>query len=177
MSTICSYLRDAFDLRDDEPPRDIPLNEASVALIKTPMWQRAGPGTVAAMNKAKTILQNSGVKVEEVSLPKEIEDNDALKRIHKVIISREAQVAFLREYRVDKPNLDPEIQGLVENSSNFTHKETLQALDRLASMRSIVDDFAANYSVILTPSVPDEAPVGLGDMGSAVFNTLWTAST
>jgi Asp-tRNA(Asn)/Glu-tRNA(Gln) amidotransferase A subunit family amidase len=169
-------LADIFALRDDKPASDIPLKEASIALIKTPMWHRAGPGTVAAIQKAEAILKNSGVKVEEVSLPGEINDGDTLTRIHNIIISREAQVAFLKEYRMDKLNLDPEIQGLVENKEDFTHKELLQALDRLASMRSIIDELAANYSAILTPSVLDEAPLGLGDMGSPAFNTLWTAS-
>ena len=169
-------LADVFALKDDEPVQDIPLEEASVALIKTPMWGRAGPGTIAAMEKAERILRDNGVKVEEVSFPVPLNDGDGLKSLHKVIISADAQIAFLREYRVDKADLDPEIQGLVENSANFTNRETLQALDTLASMRSIVDDLAANYSAILTPSVVDEAPLGLGDMGSPDFNTLWTAS-
>lgn len=169
-------LADVFALNDDEPVQDIPLGEASVALIKTPMWGREGPGTIAAMDKAERILRDNGVKVQDVSFPAPLDDVDGLKRLHKVIISADAQRAFLREYRVDKAHLHPEIQRLVENSANFTHRETLQALDTLASMRPIVDDLAANYSAILTPSVVDEAPLGLGDMGSAVFNTLWTAS-
>lgn len=169
-------LADIFALKDDEPVKDIPLEEASVALIKTPMWGRAGSGTIAAMEKAERILRDKGVKVEEVSFPAPFNDGHALKHLHTVIISAEAQIAFLREYRVDKADLDPEIQGLVENNANFTRRETLQALDELASMRSVVDDSAANYSAILTPSVIDEAPLGLGDMGSPAFNTLWTAS-
>jgi Asp-tRNA(Asn)/Glu-tRNA(Gln) amidotransferase A subunit family amidase len=170
-------LADVFALTDDEPVQNIPLEEASVALIKTPMWDCAGPGTIAAMEKAERILRDNGVKVEEVSFPAPLNNSDRLKRLQKVIISSDAKIAFLREYRVDKHGLHPDIQGLVENSANFTHRETLQALDMLASMRTIVDDLAANYSAILTPSVIDEAPLGLENMGSPTFNTLWTAST
>jgi len=169
-------LADVFALKDDEPVQDIPLQEASVALIKTPMWGRAGPGTIAAMEKAENILRNEGVRVEDVSFPAPLDDGDGLKRLHRVIISAEAQVSFLNEYQFDKGGLDPEIQRLVENSANFTHRETLQALDTLASMRSLVDDLAAKFSAILTPSVIDEAPLGLGGIGSAAFNTLWTVS-
>jgi Asp-tRNA(Asn)/Glu-tRNA(Gln) amidotransferase A subunit family amidase len=169
-------LADVFALTNDEPVEDIPLKEASVAMIKTPMWHRAGPGTKVAIEKAERNLRDNNVKVEEISFPAPINDGIALKRLHTVIISAEARIAFLREYRVDKPDLDPRIQGLVENSANFTHMEALQALDTLASMRSIVDGLAAKYSAILTPSVIDEAPLGLGDMGSPAFNTLWTAS-
>jgi hypothetical protein len=43
-------------------------------------------------------------------------------------------------------------------------------------MRHTINSLAENYSVILTPSAVDEAPLGLDDMGSPAFNTIWTAS-
>ena len=52
---------DVFALKDDEPPKDIPLIEARVAFMKTPVWPRAGPGTIAAFEKAAKILENHGV--------------------------------------------------------------------------------------------------------------------
>lgn len=169
---------DVFAIKDDESPKDVSLKEASVAMIKTPMWHQAGPGTVVALKNALTILQNSGVRVEEISFPTEIGEGDgeALKRTLKLATSGEAGPAFLREYMVDKTKIDPEIRRLVENHNNFTHTERIQALDKLANMRAIVDKIAANYSAIITPSALDEAPLGLEDMGSPVFNSLWTAS-
>ncbi|KAF4463201.1 amidase [Fusarium albosuccineum] len=67
-------LVDVFDLKDDEHPKDASLEEISVALIKTPMWPSAGPGTVSAINKAVSILKRSNIKVEEVSFPPEFAD-------------------------------------------------------------------------------------------------------
>lgn len=167
---------DVFALNDDGPLKDISLKEARVAFIKTPVWPRAGPGTIAAMEKAATILESHGVKVEQVSFPSEFSDVDALKRMHSVVANSDAQEAFLREYRMDKTKLAPEIRSLVENSSNYTRKERVQALDRYASMRPIFDKIAANYSAIITPSAVDEAPLGLNDFGSAAFNWFWTVS-
>lgn len=92
------------------------------------------------------ILTKSGVKVEEVSFPTEIGDGEAMRRTEKVIISGEAQVTILREYRLDKTKLDPEIFRLVENISNFAHKERMQALDRYARVRPIVDQIPATFS-------------------------------
>ncbi|KAK3387740.1 amidase signature domain-containing protein [Podospora didyma] len=61
---------DVFGLQDDEPPASkIALEKATVTLIKTPPWHRAGPGTVVAMEKAVTILEEQGIKIEEVSSP------------------------------------------------------------------------------------------------------------
>jgi hypothetical protein len=122
-----------FDLTDDEVPKDIALTDASVALIKTPMWSEARPGTVAAVEKAVAILQENGVTVEEVPLPVELADVQSLKRIQKVVVSGEAQAAF-------------------------------------------ADKLVAGYSVIIMPSVIEEAPLGFEDMGSPAFNTLWTVS-
>ncbi|KAL4744797.1 hypothetical protein BDW72DRAFT_199246 [Aspergillus terricola var. indicus] len=167
-------LADVFAIKDDESPEGIPPQSISVALIKTPMWTQAGPSTVAAIDKADAILQKCGAKVEEVSFPPELSDAQALRRIQKVITSAEAQRSFLREYRVDKAHLAPEICAMVENTANYTNEEVTEALDTYAKMRGIINDLAKNYSVILTPSAVDEAPLGLGDMGSATFNTPWT---
>ena len=38
-----------FAIQDDEPPGAASLGEASVALLKTPMWSSAGQGTTDAM--------------------------------------------------------------------------------------------------------------------------------
>ncbi|KAI1772380.1 amidase signature enzyme [Hypoxylon cercidicola] len=167
-------LADIFALKDDEPPTDVPLQQMSVAFIKTPMWSSAGSGTIAVMDEAVAILRNSGAKVEEVSFPREIGDFETLKRTQKIIMNSEARSFFLREYRIDKTKLAPEIRRIVENTSNYTHKESMEASDRYANMRHIINNLAENYSVILTPSAIDEAPLGLDNMGSAAFNTLWT---
>lgn len=170
-------ITNVFVPKDDGPLRDISLKEARVAVMKTPVWHRAGSGTIAAMEKAITILESYGAKVEQVSFPSEFDDFDTLKRMHSVVASSDAQMAFLKEYRMDKSKLDPEICRIVEDSSNYTRKEIAQAHDRYASMRPIFDDIAANYSAIITPSAVDEAPLGLNDMGSAAFNWFWTVSS
>ncbi|KAH6705119.1 amidase signature domain-containing protein [Leptodontidium sp. MPI-SDFR-AT-0119] len=167
-------LADVFTLKDDSPLEEVPLKEARVALMKTPVWPQGGPGTIATMEKAANILRSRGVKVEGVSFPPEYGDVDALKRMHSVVANSDAQEAFLREYRMDKTKLAPEIRHLVENRCNYTRKERVQATDKYASMRTIFDDIAAKYSAIITPSVVDEAPLGLGDFGSAAFNWIWT---
>ncbi|KAI1118289.1 amidase signature enzyme [Nemania sp. NC0429] len=167
-------LADVFALRDDEPPQEAPLEQVSVALIKTPMWGSAGPGTITAVNEAAKVLANCGARVEEVAFPPEVADVENLKRIQKIITIGEAEATFLREYRINKTDLAPEIRDIVENASNYTKKERVQASDTHANMRQIINSLAEKYSVILTPSAIDEAPLGLGDMGSPAFNTLWT---
>jgi Asp-tRNA(Asn)/Glu-tRNA(Gln) amidotransferase A subunit family amidase len=167
-------LADVFALEDNEPVRDIPLEKATVAMVKTPAWESAGPGTIAAMERARHLLQSSGVDVHDVSLPVPLDDFDRLKHVCKFIISSEARRAFLREYRMNKEEIGKDVRSLVENKANFTNEDMSKALDTLAIMRPIFDKLAEQYSVILTPSAVDEAPIGLEDMGSPAFNTFWT---
>jgi Asp-tRNA(Asn)/Glu-tRNA(Gln) amidotransferase A subunit family amidase len=72
-----------YSIKDDDPPNDIPLKEVSVALVKTPFWSKAGQGTMATMERATTILRSHGVKVEEVSLPSGIDEEESLARCRK----------------------------------------------------------------------------------------------
>lgn len=169
-------LTDVFGLKDDGPLTRMSLKETRIAVMKTPVWHQAGPGTVAAMGKAAMILESYGAKVEHVSFPSEHDDFDTLKRMYTVVANSDAQATFLKEYRMNKSELHPEIRSIVENSSNYTRKEIMQEMDRYASLRPIFDSIAANYSAIITPSAVDEAPLGLTDMGSAAFNWFWTVS-
>ncbi|KAF9767486.1 hypothetical protein IL306_015340 [Fusarium sp. DS 682] len=167
-------LSDVFALKDDEVPKEIPLSEISVAVVKTPMWSAAGPGTISAMDEAIAILSSNNIKVEEVSFPPEVNDAAELKRVQKVIFLGEAKTTLLREYRLDKAKLANEIRDIVENTSNVTNEAQTEATDKYFRMRESINDLVKHYTVVLTPSAVDEAPIGLGDMGRATFNTLWT---
>ncbi|KAL2826488.1 amidase signature domain-containing protein [Aspergillus cavernicola] len=143
-------LADVFALEDDEPARDVPLKDVYVALIKTPMWLQAGAGAVAAMGKAAIIPQKCGVQVEDVSFPGSPEGNTG-----------------------NKANLAAEICDLVENTANYSHKEKWKLVIR--TLICGLNNLAAKYSVIPTPSAVDEGPLGFDNMGRATFDTLWTA--
>ena len=140
-----------FALGKDEPLKTVPLKETRIAFIKPSFWPSAGSGTVTVMEKAAKILKKHCVLVEEIDLLSEFSNEQTLWRTHRMILDVEAQAAFLMEYRMDKTKLSPKIRSIVENASNFTLKETVEAVDRYARMRSTFDKFAANFSAIITP--------------------------
>ncbi|KAM0376579.1 hypothetical protein ACHAPY_007124 [Fusarium culmorum] len=121
-----------------------------------------------------TILRSNGVNVEDAPFPAEVNDADELKRVQKFITLGEAQASFLREYRLDKAKLADEIRQIVENTSNVTHAAKMEATVTFCKMRGSISSLVKSYSIIITPSAVDEAPLGLGNMGRATFNTLWT---
>jgi hypothetical protein len=64
--------------------------------------------------------------------------------------------------------MDKLMIGHVENVSKLSRKDQLEAYDGCAGLRPVWDDLASKYDAIITPSVPDIAPLGLSNTGDAV---------
>jgi hypothetical protein len=61
--------------------------------------------------------------------------------------------------------------GHVENHTKLTRKAQLEAYDGCARLRLVWNDIASQYDALLTPSVVDEAPVGIESTGDAVSSS------
>ncbi|KIK58244.1 hypothetical protein GYMLUDRAFT_45463 [Collybiopsis luxurians FD-317 M1] len=165
-------LADVFRLQDDEIPKPFILQGATFALCKTEVWPEAGPGTVKAMERAAELLRAAGAEVVELELP---EDFNGMQDLYLRVSQGDGRTAFLGEYTTAKEKMDNFLVGQVENVSNITRREQLEALDIIASLRPSIDRIASQYAAILTPSALDEAPEGIESTGSAAFNAMWTA--
>lgn len=144
------------------------------AILKTDPFPARGPGTQKAMAKAVQLLKNHGAVVEEIDIPYP-EFHTFLVTWHRTIMATDGRVSFLPEYRTSKDLLSDFLIGHVENRANYTHRQRLEALDGIATLRPKIDSIFGQYDALLTPSVPDEAPVGIESTGSAAFNSAWTA--
>jgi Asp-tRNA(Asn)/Glu-tRNA(Gln) amidotransferase A subunit family amidase len=160
-------ITDVLSVTAEESIKEIPLKEAKVGFVKSPFWPSAGPGTIAAMEKAAEILRNHGVTVEDVEFPDEFNNATALKRMFKVIFvtdggrhSTRTTSWILRRQSWTR--------AFVEDAPKFPREEVRQAFDYYAALRPVFDKFATKYSSLITPSAIDEAPLGLGDMGNPV---------
>ena len=119
---------DVFALGEEVSSDALSLSEMRIAFYETAMWDERGPDTEAAMQQAATILRSHHVEVEEFNLPSTFLDADVLKRTQKTVFGVEAEASLLKEYRRDKMKLSPKVRSLVENGSNFTVKETVEAM-------------------------------------------------
>ena len=169
-------ITDVLSLPMEESIEEIPLKEAKVGFVKSPFWSSAGPGTVAAMEKAAEILREHGVTAEDAEFPDEFNVASALGRMFKVIFVTESGASFYKDYLMDitKTELNPGVPAFVENAPKFPREEVRQAFNYYAALRPVPDKIATRYSALITPSATDEASLGLGDMGSPVFNSVWT---
>ncbi|KAI1743253.1 amidase [Xylaria scruposa] len=166
-------MADLFGLEDDQAPKDhFDVKGAKFAVVKTVVWPEAGPGTVSALGTGAQLLINHGAEVEEIELPAEF---DQAPEWHRVLLHSEGRATFFPEYRLAKDKLSPFLAGHVENVNGISRASQLEAYDGLAALRPKIDEIAKKYAAILTPSVVDEAPVGIESTGSPAFNSIWTA--
>jgi Asp-tRNA(Asn)/Glu-tRNA(Gln) amidotransferase A subunit family amidase len=167
-------LADMFALQDDEPaPKNFKVKGAKFALLKTMVWPQVGAGTSAALEKAILLLRAQGAEIDEISLPPQLND---LPDWHRIVLSSDGRTAFLPEYTVAKDKMSGQLVGHVENSDKISRKAQLAAFDNIAAARPVVDEILSKYDAVLTPSVPDEAPLGIEKTGSAAFCCIWTVS-
>lgn len=169
-------LCDVFRLKDDIPPPTIPLEikGAKIGFVRTHVWSKAEPSLHKAWEDAKELLKAAGAEVEEVTLPSAF---DGLPEWHRNVLHMEGQSAFLGDWLRAADKLDPWVTKHVINDSNTTRKELLDSYDNIARLRPVIDEIASKYSVLITPSVPDIAPVAENPKrwtGDASFNTMWT---
>ncbi|KAI4103933.1 MAG: hypothetical protein LQ339_004050 [Xanthoria mediterranea] len=178
---VAVAIKEAINTKGNFSITSLPLNTTLLisacldmpTCFGSPLYQDHHPSSDAF---TVSILECAGVKVEQLAFPPDFDDFGALKRMHSIVAHSEGQATFLKEYRLDKSKLHPEIRSIVQNQSNYTREEIVRALDGYARMRPIFDQIAANYSAIITPSAVDEATLGLEDMGSSAFNWFWTVS-
>jgi Asp-tRNA(Asn)/Glu-tRNA(Gln) amidotransferase A subunit family amidase len=182
-----------FQLTDDEeiPSSQFSLNGANVAFCKSPVWEKAGPGTRKAFDKAQELLKNVGAVVKEIELP---EDFSRIKNWHANVLAGEGRASFLgrkslwqiqlwkcgadehcADYLIGKEKMNKSIVGHVENASNLSRKALLESYDGCARLRPVFDEIASEFDAVITPSVVDEAPVGIKSTGDAVSSSSSSA--
>jgi Asp-tRNA(Asn)/Glu-tRNA(Gln) amidotransferase A subunit family amidase len=167
-------LADIFAIHDDVPPSlDFRVEGAKFAMVKTPVWTEAGPGTQSAIEKATSLLRHRGATVEEVTLPEKFSN---MRKWYWTILHAEGRVTFLPEHRIGKEHLHQDLIDQVENSLKITRKEQIEAFDSIASLRPVIDEIASRYDALIAPSAPDIAPLGQEITGDQVFNNMWTVS-
>jgi hypothetical protein len=64
--------------------------------------------------------------------------------------------------------MNKNIVGHVENTTKLSRKAQLESYDGCARLRPVFDELASKYDAVITPSVVDEAPVGIANTGDAV---------
>eukprot|EP01037_Dinobryon_pediforme_P018273 gene18273-18534_t len=160
----------AFRIAEDKMP--VSVKGLRVGLCRSPVWHAIEDGGVMALESAAKRLADAGAIVEELVLPEPFERMHAA---HRAIGAGEGAASFLPEYVNAFELLAPDLRAKVENVSETTPEQWLEAY-ALADVCRVRFDamFGPDLDVVLTPSSPGEAPEGLHTTGNAIFNSMWT---
>jgi Asp-tRNA(Asn)/Glu-tRNA(Gln) amidotransferase A subunit family amidase len=91
-------LAKVFQLADDEPlpTESFQIRGAKIAFCKSPVWDMAGPGLLAAWDKAQDLLSKQGASIEQLDMPDEFSQ---IHDWHRKVLAGEGRTSFLgREY-------------------------------------------------------------------------------
>jgi Asp-tRNA(Asn)/Glu-tRNA(Gln) amidotransferase A subunit family amidase len=150
----------------------MPETAPRLGLCRGPHWDEAQPEGRAVLEAAADRLAAAGAAVSDTEVPPECAEGDERQRIlgsfegrrnhmpelyrHEALLSarlREEKIALGRELTLDQFRI---------------------ACHDAERARVAAQDWASGFDAILTLPAPGQAPRGLADTGSAVFNALWT---
>jgi Asp-tRNA(Asn)/Glu-tRNA(Gln) amidotransferase A subunit family amidase len=154
-----------------EPPA-MPESAPRLGLCRGPHWDEAQPESRAALEAAADRLAATGAKLADTALPPECAGCDDYQR---VIGSFEALRNHMPELCRHEALLSSRLREEKIATGRKLSLEQFRDAGRGADKaRAAARAWAEGFDAILTLPAPGEAPFGLGDTGSAVFNAVWT---
>ena len=169
----CALLVNAISGRALPDFEAAPESAPRIALCRTSRWQEASAATHAVLEGAASALSKRGASVREIELPAHF---DRLYDEQPVISGVEAARGMMPEYLGHRELLSEHMRRQVETYADLPREQYRAAMQHARQCRRELSEFksASAFDVLLTPSAPDEAPVGIESTGSALFNRNWT---
>ena len=153
----------AFASRPDYSP--------TIAICRTPDWDRVEPASARALSQAAGSLERIGAKVIDIDLPPEFMN---LTQAQRTIQAFETARTLSVERIHHSHQLSPSLLALIEQGLACTTEAYLEALNLAVQCRQKLKDLFRSYDAILAPSAPGTAPAGLTTTGDPVFSRMWT---
>ena len=135
-------------------------------------WTAPSDNAVAALDTAIRAIERAGARVRPIRFEPWMAE---LSRTHATIQSYEAFQTLGDEYDRHRERLSPMLREFLDNAAEVRPQQYREALAfaQLAIHGSLPELFNG-IDAVLTPSAPDEAPVGLASTGDPAFNRNWT---
>jgi amidase len=146
-----------------QPPR--------IGLHRTSRWSEASAPAQAALERAASALAKLGARVREVTLPGSL---DRLYDDQMLIMNFEAARALSPEYFGHRELLSPHMQKMIPEYLAKPRDAYAAAMRHARECRMVFESVISDVDVLLTPGAPGEAPEGISETGSSLFNRNWT---
>ncbi|HEX6007628.1 MAG TPA: amidase family protein, partial [Burkholderiales bacterium] len=146
-----------------QPPR--------IGLHRTSRWNEASAPAQAALERAASALAKLGARVREVALPGGF---DRLYDDQMLIMNFEAARALSPEYFGHRELLSPHMQKMIPEYLAKPRDAYAAAMRHARECRAVLESSISDVDMLLTPGAPGEAPEGISETGSSLFNRNWT---
>ena len=134
-------------------------------------WGETSASAQRAMARAIEVLGAAGARVVSCTLPSWAAEAFTA---HDTVQGWEAARALALEMETGLERLSPLLREYLLASAEISDEAyaVAQAVSRQARLQC--SDWLAGIDVLLTPSAPDEPPVGHASTGASTFNRAWT---
>jgi len=134
-------------------------------------WADLSPSAERAIAQASQAWGQSGAQIRKVDWPSWFADLD---EAHAMIQGWEATRTLATEYAQSRAALSDELGNYLDQAQAIQADAYARAQEMAARARQAFAAWCAPCDVLLTPSAPDEAPLGYGSTGPSSLNRVWT---
>ncbi len=142
-----------------------------IAVCRTPVWSKAQPETVAAIEDAARRLSAAGAQVVDLDLPAPFAD---LRVARETINNYERALAMAHEWHRHRGEISERLRKIMQAGYDTPYRSYVAAVRLAEHCRATLDPLLAEHDVVLAPCVNGEAPKGLDYAGDPSFQALWT---
>ena len=135
-------------------------------------WGETSASAQRAMARATEVLRSAGARLVDCTLPSWAAQAFAA---HDAVQGWEAARSLALEIETGLDRLSPLLREYLLASAEISEETyaAAQAVARKARLQCC-EWLAGSFDVLLTPSAPDEPPVGYASTGASTFNRAWT---
>jgi len=144
---------------------------ARVGVFRMNDWPPCEAPMTEAIENAHQFLSTQRCAIHECALPVPFA---ALAEAHHDIEYFELARSLQHEYRHHRNELTPGLRTRIGEGLEISGKTYEQGCRLVRECRVLGDCWFTNVDILLTPSAPGEAPLGLATTGKATFNRIWT---
>ena len=146
-------------------PLPTPAARLRIGLCRSPTWDVVESDAERAVRDVLALLRND-VDVRDF----DASPIDAATDAQAVVMAFEASQSLHYEYRVHRGALSARLAELIETGRRVQWADYIAALGAAATARRSMRAAFEVHDVLLTPSAPGEAPIGLEATGDPIFN-------
>ncbi len=168
----CALFAGAVAGRDLGDPDRRPDTAPRIGLCRSPAWGQAAAETTALFERVGGAVARAGAVVSDRELPPAYR---TLAEAQVVVMQAQSARSMGWEMANHRERLSETLRERLEWGLARTESECDAALALFATLQSGFSEVMDGLDILLTPSAPGEAPVGLGSTGEPVFNAIWTA--